>query len=285
MNISFKQLSVSSTAIFSLIILGVLTIQDIQAETVADEMRNKSQQCAAWANTGEVTLDKARFCIFSCRIEEAMLTDENVQNCRKEYSSTKSNVAGIEKPEKVILKPPGTIDEMVVDMNKAKQEYKLAVEKAATSESKMQAQNCHDSCVRNIKSISRQGTSMHRAEAFWLRCTKCGDTEPKQYTYDGSRTLINNEKTMTTMSSMPDVEGIFVALIKGRLRVRADDYKGWSQICRDLVRVEHYSEIARKIKRKDRVRITGITYDPESVGKKGQKFHCKAERVIILGPS
>lgn len=285
MNISFKRLLLPSSVIFSLIFLSVLSIRDIQAETVADEMRNKSQQCAAWANAGEVEYDKAHFCVFSCRIDGELLTDENVQNCRKEYSSVKNKVAGITEPEIVILKPPGTIDEMVVDMNKAKQEYKVAVENAATSESKMQAQNCHDSCAHDVKRISRQGTSMHRAEAFWLRCTKCGDTEPKQYTYEGSRTLINSEKTKITMSSMPDVEGIYVAYLKGRMRVRVDDNKDWSHICRDLVRVEHYSEIVRKIKRKDRVRITGITYDPESVGRKGQKYHCKAERVIILGPS
>lgn len=285
MNIFFIRLLVPSTVLSSLIFLGVLSIQDIHAETIADEMRNKSQQCAAWANTGEIAYDKAHFCVISCRIDEELLTDENVQNCRNEYSFVKNKVAGITKPEIVILKPPGTIDEMVVDMNKAQQDYKVAIENAATTAFKNKAQNCHDSCARDVKRISRQGTSMHRAEAFWLRCTKCGDTEPKQYTNEGSRTLFTNENTKTTMSSMPDVEGIYVAYLKGRMRVRADDNKDWSHICRDLVRVEHYSEIARKIKRKDRVRITGITYDPESVGRKGQKYHCKAERVIILEAS
>ncbi|MEM7421945.1 MAG: hypothetical protein AAF364_19865 [Pseudomonadota bacterium] len=99
------------------------------------------------------------------------------------------------------------------------------------------------------------------------------------------RDTTNSTTTDKPRSSMPDVEGVFVALLKGRMRVRVDDYKDWSHICKDMVRVEHYSEIARKIKRKDRVRITGISYDPESVGRKGNKFHCEAERVIILGPS
>lgn len=283
MNISFKRLIVTATAISSLIFLGVLSIQDIQAETVAYEMRNKSQQCAAWANTGEVALSKARRCIISCRINEEMLTDENVQKCREEYSSTQSNVAGLKKPEIVIVKPPSTIDEIVVDMEKATQEYKVAVENAATSASKKQAQNCHDSCARDVKKISRQGASMHRAEAFWVRCTKCQDTEPKQYTYDGSRTLIKNEKTKTTVSSMPDVEGVFVGAIRSRFRVKAEGRNDWATTCLSSARIENYrSEFLKSLKTNDRVRLIGITYDPNRIGK-GPLSHCTAKSGMILG--
>jgi len=100
--------------------------------------------------------------------------------------------------------------------------------------------------------------------------------------------------------SMPDVVGIWTGNIKNRVRIRADSRQDWHKICRGLARVkiltysgsdtvEARNEKARfrevfykRIKPKSRVRLIGVTYEPDSVGRGGKKFHCQAENIAIL---
>lgn len=100
--------------------------------------------------------------------------------------------------------------------------------------------------------------------------------------------------------SMPDVVGVWTGNIKSRVRIRSDSRQDWQKICRGLARVniftysgsdtvEVQNEKARlrdafykKIKPKDRVQLVGVTYEPDSVGRGGKRFHCLAERIVIL---
>lgn len=94
--------------------------------------------------------------------------------------------------------------------------------------------------------------------------------------------VLTNELPKTTMSSMPDIEGIYLQAMQGRLRVRAEDRDDWNKICRESARVKDPNyELARQLKSYDRIRLIGITYDTSKVGN-GLRSPCFAERGIIL---
>lgn len=291
MAISIKKILISTALVFSVYFLNVHLIQDIHAASVVEEIRKKGQQCRSWVEAGVFRGDQVSNCLAACErysysLEKypEMLSDLGIQRCNESYSGAKQKHPDFKKPIIPIAKAPDTIEEMIKDMNKATQEYKEKVEKASTSTLKRQAQDCHDACSRGVAMISREGTHLSRAKVRWAGCTRCGEPETVPDEFKTSRVL-SNEKIEPTMSSMPDVEGIFVGGIKGRLRVKVEGRDDWTTTCVASARLKNYrDEFMKNLKAKDRVRLIGITYDPNRVGK-GSLSHCIAETGIILGPS
>lgn len=293
MSISIKKLFASTALLFPVYLLGLLLIQDIQAETVAEELRKKGEQCRGWVEAGDLRRDQASNCLAACErygyaLEKhpEILSDEGVRGCNVAYSRTKNKVPGMEKPKAPAAKAPNTIEDMIKDMNMAAQAWKVIVENASTSELKRQAETCRGSCSSGVKFVSRKGYRIDRAQRYWRGCTEC-----KAYDAHGEIVSVPNTVRQVEpvpekiMSSMPDVEGIFLQAIKGRLRVRSEGRDDWNKTCRESARVKDPNyKLMRNLKANDRVRIIGITYDPSMVGK-GPLSHCTAERGIILGPS
>ncbi len=94
---------------------------------------------------------------------------------------------------------------------------------------------------------------------------------------------LRNSQAVMTRASMPDVEGLFMTIIKGEPRVRADSRDDWTRICTSRARVINFpDEVKNNLKPRIRVRLTGITYH---VNTKGSGTDCKAERLIILEAS
>lgn len=61
---------------------------------------------------------------------------------------------------------------------------------------------------------------------------------------------------------------------------RADD---WDKICLGQARVENEADFIRTNKRKDKVRLSGIAYDPADVSERNPGSPCTARRLDILG--
>ncbi len=242
-------------------------------------MRKKGQQCAAWVDAGKLRSDRAHMCIAACwRYAETvtkhpeLLTDRSIQSCEENYANTKNQLPGMKKPAIAVTKAPETIDDMVNDMNKATQEWKVKLENASDSTSKRQAQECHDACSRGATRISRAGYRIDRAQKYWANCTWCGDSESR---------VLANEKTKTKFSSMPNIEGEYLQYIRSGFRVRVEGREDWKIYCNEAARIKDgQDEFARKIKPKDRVRFVGITYDAKNANQ--VKSHCVAESAIIL---
>jgi hypothetical protein len=95
---------------------------------------------------------------------------------------------------------------------------------------------------------------------------------------------LRNSQVAITRASMPDVEGRYMTITKGKPRVRADSRDDWTRICSSRAFVINFPDEIRNnlIQSKTRVRLSGITYH---VNAKGSGTDCKAERLVILEPS
>jgi len=102
----------------------------------------------------------------------------------------------------------------------------------------------------------------------------------------GEKSKTSSSKiTKPTLSSMPDVEGIYMQAMQGKLRVQVEGRDDWDTICNGFIRInDRKGDYARKLKGRDRVHLIGITYNPaESSGR--PRGICSAERIEILGKS
>jgi hypothetical protein len=85
------------------------------------------------------------------------------------------------------------------------------------------------------------------------------------------------------VASMPDVEGEFRKIRRGALSVRVEGREDWARYCKGVVRTKDGNNFGFGSRRESdvkRVRVIGITYNPNSVGRLGS---CYADRVIFLG--
>ena len=95
----------------------------------------------------------------------------------------------------------------------------------------------------------------------------------------------SSETTKPTLSSMPDVEGIYMQAMQGKLRVQVEGRDDWDTICNGFIRIkDRKGGHARKLKGRDRVRLIGITYNPDEPSGRPRGI-CSAERIEILGQS
>lgn len=280
MTIFFKRFLKTTSLVFSVYLINVFFIEVIRAETVVDDMRAKGQECAAWVDAGEIRSDRAHICIARCgRYAESvtrnpeLFTDDSVRRCDEAYANTKNRLAGVDKATKPVAKAPGTIDEMVKDMNRTKQEWKAKIDNAPGSTENKQAQYCHEACGRGITWISRKGTRINRAQRYWAACKGCGASEFK---YTGA-----SKQSKAVKLSMPDIEGTYLQYTRSGIRVRVTGREDWKTYCNEAARIEHDREgFARKVKAGVRVRLTGITYDARYANKAITR--CVAEGAIIL---
>ena len=80
---------------------------------------------------------------------------------------------------------------------------------------------------------------------------------------------------------MPDVEGVFRVAERGVFGVRVEGREDWARYCKGVVKTKDIIGFeSRRESFAKRVRVIGITYNPNSVGRAGL---CSAERVIFLG--
>ena len=293
---SIKQLFIVTASIYSVYFLYLSLAQEVQADTGA-ELRNRGQQCRGWVEAGDLRRDQASNCLAACErygnsVEKhpEILSDEGVRSCNEAYSWTKRKVAGMQKPKEPTAQAPDNFEEMTEEANKAIKEWKLIVDNATASELKRQAEVCHGACERSVTFISREKhrNNIKRAQTYWRSCTECKAYDAHANIVSVSKTISQVEpspdKAKTTMSSMPDVEGVYLQAMQGRLRVRAESRDDWNTICVGFARIkDRNDDYARKLKGHDRVRLIGITYNPDEAS--GPRGKCSAERIVILGPS
>ena len=111
----------------------------------------------------------------------------------------------------------------------------------------------------------------------------CNDPAALSGSFKHNRVLAN-EKTMPALSSMPDIEGVYLQTTKSGFRVRAEGREDWKTYCNEAARIKNGKDhLSHNIKPKDRVRITGITYDPNKANKVVSR--CTAKSILIIGSS
>ena len=82
------------------------------------------------------------------------------------------------------------------------------------------------------------------------------------------------------VASMPDVEGVFQVAKHGVFSVRVEGREDWARYCKGVVRAkDNIGFGSRRESGIKRVRVIGITYNPNSVDRYGS---CYTERVILL---
>jgi len=167
---------------------------------------------------------------------------------------------------------------------------------AQTPEGQRIAHMCLRSCTRYSDTLAKYPELL--TDEGVARCNK--DYAKIQQGLSKTPSPINRSDNTPAVqpasATIPDVEGMWMGMLKGRMRVRADDRIDWQQICRDTVRIMAFTYHAsdtkeehaqrrldqktflKQLKRKDRVRLIGITYNPAQAGK---QLHCEAQRVEI----
>ncbi len=294
MSISIKKIVVSTALVSTVLFLNLSLTQELHADTGV-ELREKGKQCRAWVDAGNLIHGQASNCLAACEryghaVEKhpEILSDAGVQGCNESYSLAKNKVLGTKKPASSITQAPDTIEGIIEDLNKATNEWKAKTENAATPIIKKQAEACYSTCDSAGKRITNKATSMRRAQGYWRQCAACKtDSTPKNTKpSENKKTLTSSspQKTQARLSSMPDVEGIYLQAMQGRLLVRAEGRDDWNTICVEFARIkDRNSNYARKLKGRDRVRLIGITYNPDEPS--GPRGTCSAERIVILEPS
>lgn len=85
-------------------------------------------------------------------------------------------------------------------------------------------------------------------------------------------------------AKMPDIEGVYLSANRNGFIVRAEDNEDWKIYCNEAARIRNgQKELSRTVKAYDRIRLIGITYDPNKAN--ARVTHCIAESALILGPS
>lgn len=88
----------------------------------------------------------------------------------------------------------------------------------------------------------------------------------------------------TKIHEMADIEGVYLQATRSGFRVRAEGRKDWKTYCNEAARpLSDSKKFARTVKPYDRVRFTGISYQPSRA--KDPVTHCRAKNAVILGPS
>ena len=295
MTILSRQLFISSALVFSASFLNVLFIQNANAESVIDDIQNKGQQCRSWVQAGDLRRDQVSNCLGACesygyslKKHPEILSEAGIQGCNNSYSMAKNKMHGTGKPASSITQAPDTIESIIEDLKKASNEWKIEAEKATTPTAKKQAEACYSTCDIAGKRIASKATSIHRAQGYWSQCAECktDSTTINTKLNQNKKTLASSspQNTKSTTSSIPDVEGVYLQAMQGRLRVRAEGRDDWNTICVEFARIkDRSSDYARKLKGHDHVRLIGITFNPDEPS--GPRGTCSAERIVILGPS
>ena len=83
---------------------------------------------------------------------------------------------------------------------------------------------------------------------------------------------------------MADIEGVYLQTTRSGFRVRAEGRKDWKTYCNEAARPHNDSKnFARTVKPYDRVRFTGISYQPSRAN--DPVTRCRAKKAVILGSS
>ncbi|MDO6593302.1 hypothetical protein [Neptuniibacter sp. 1_MG-2023] len=185
----------------------------------------------------------------------------------------------------------------VIDDIRAKGETCRAM--AQTAEGQKLAHLCLSSCARYGDTLTQypellSDIGVKRCHRDYARAQKGLTKTPPPV----NRTQNAPAKVEPARTTMPDVEGLWTGILRGEMRVRADARTDWQQICRGTAMVMAFAHDStdtieqqkqrrldqtaffKQLKRKDQVRLIGITYDP---ARAGQQLHCQAERVEIIG--
>lgn len=117
------------------------------------------------------------------------------------------------------------------------------------------------------------------AHAKLIQVSKAATTQQQQ-----PRGRSTSPAATPEVKVMADIEGIFLQANRSGYRVRVEGRKDWQTYCNEAARLETGSEeFARTVKARDRVRFTGISYDPDRASTPTTR--CMAKSAVILGAS
>ncbi|MGH1456972.1 MAG: hypothetical protein ACRBDI_09345 [Alphaproteobacteria bacterium] len=262
-------------------------VQNAQANTAA-EILEKGKQCKSWEATGELSLRDSKGCIINCfrygmslQSHPEILSELGIKRCNDAYASVKSQTANTTSQKiETMPKPPSTLKDIVADLNAATGYWgDIMANKNINAINKNQSEQCYNTCDQGVNAIkTKANIGMKYARRYWMNCTSC-----KAKDVEGNELApVFKKKAEDKSYTMPDIEGMYLQTTRSGFRVRVEGREEWKTYCNEAARVENGGdEFSRTVKPYDRIRISGITYDPNKANKPVSR--CMAKSITILG--
>lgn len=142
---------------------------------------------------------------------------------------------------------------------------------------------CISSCdsVNAIKKSNTKKAALKQCENAHAKVIKHNITSTPEQGQRQDRSPRATKKTPQRSEEMADIEGVYLQTTRSGFRVRAEGRKGWQTYCNEAARlVTQSDEFSRTVKAYDRVRLTGISYNPDRA--KAPVTRCMAKSAVIL---